>query len=121
MGKVDIGPHGDFPEGKGVKRDVNGIEVAVFNIDGEYFAIQNSCPHKNLPLHLAGHEVARSHQLDEDHEKELLGSVNNCGPSVNCPWHHLEWDLKDGSNRITGSQIPTFDVDEEDGRLYIEI
>lgn len=121
MEKISIGEPSEIPEGEGVKRTVKGIDIAVFNLDGEYYAIQNRCAHKNLPLHLAGREVARSHELDEDYEKETMGDLDPCAPSVSCPWHQLEWNLESGENVVTDSHIATFDVEENDGTLYVRI
>jgi len=36
--------------GQGRLVHVHGQEVAVFNCDGEFFALDNSCPHKGCPL-----------------------------------------------------------------------
>ena len=53
---------------------MEGLTVAVFNVDGTYYAIDNTCPHSGAPLH----------------EGEV------CGLKVTCPWHAAEFDLKTG-------------------------
>lgn len=40
--------------------DVQGKRIAIFNVDGEFFAIDNTCTHRGGPLAegaIAGHEV----------------------------------------------------------------
>ena len=31
---------------------IEGEEIALFNIDGEFFAISNACPHQEAPLEM---------------------------------------------------------------------
>lgn len=40
----------DVSEGKSFATEVEGIEVAVVNIGGEYFAIEDECSHASIPL-----------------------------------------------------------------------
>lgn len=64
----------DIEEGKGISVDVEGKKLAVFNIEGEYFAIDDECSH-------AGGSLSE-------------GEVN--GHTVRCPLHGAEFDLKTG-------------------------
>ena len=41
---------GDIPEGQGNAFPVNGRMVAIFNQGGEYFAIDDFCPHMGASL-----------------------------------------------------------------------
>ena len=50
--------------------DVKGKEIALFNVDGEFFALDNTCTHRGGPL--AEGEVA--------------------GHKVTCPWHGATFD-----------------------------
>lgn len=66
---------GDIPEGEGRAFPVNGKLIAVFLRDGEYFAINDSCPHMGASLasgYLEGHDVL-------------------------CPWHAWKFCIKDGT------------------------
>ncbi|WP_010586035.1 Rieske (2Fe-2S) protein [Schlesneria paludicola] len=65
---------GDIPEGEGRAFPLNGTLVAVFLRDGNYFAINDSCPHMGASLasgYLEGHDVL-------------------------CPWHAWKFCIKDG-------------------------
>ena len=53
---------------------VKGKEIALFNVDGAYFALANACTHEEGPL--AEGEV-------EGHE-------------VTCPWHGAKFDIRTG-------------------------
>ena len=66
---------GDIPEGEGRAFDVRGRLVAVFHFDGEYWAINDSCPHMGASL--------------------ATGYVEN--HAVTCPWHAWRFCIKDGT------------------------
>jgi nitrite reductase/ring-hydroxylating ferredoxin subunit len=65
----------DLPPGKAAAFDVEGLRVAVFNVDGSYYAIDDTCTHEGGPL--------------------CEGEVN--GLKVTCPWHSADFDLKSGA------------------------
>jgi nitrite reductase (NADH) small subunit len=54
--------------------EVNGKQIALFNVEGQFFAIDNTCSHKGGPLA----------------EGEVSGHV------VTCPWHQGRFDLRTG-------------------------
>ena len=66
---------GAIPKGEGRTFTVDGRVVGVFLIDGEYFAINDLCPHM-------GASLARGHV--EDH-------------AVTCPWHAWRYSVRDGT------------------------
>lgn len=47
---VTVASTNDIPPGEMMIVDVNGQEVAIANVDGEYCAFANSCTHKGGPL-----------------------------------------------------------------------
>jgi len=52
----------------------NGKEIALFNIDGEFFALDNACTHDDGPL--------------------AEGEIS--GPEVVCPFHGARFDIRTG-------------------------
>jgi nitrite reductase/ring-hydroxylating ferredoxin subunit len=122
MSKHDIGHIGEFPEGKGTRINVRGIQIAVFNIEGELYAIQDNCTHKNLPLSLAGKERYRSKNIEtENGDSQLLGNVDGEKLTVHCPWHRLEWELDTGYCPVRNEHIPTYQIEIEEEQVYVEI
>lgn len=119
MTRHHIGTKDDFPEEKGTKVEVDNIEIAVFNIEGDLYGIQNLCPHKNLPLHVIGEERPVSPSVTDS--SGTKGRVNDEELSINCPWHYLEWDLETGHNPVKNMRIPTYDVIVEDDDVYVEL
>ena len=40
----------DIPPGTGIVARVGGRDVALFNVEGTFFAIDNACPHAGAPI-----------------------------------------------------------------------
>lgn len=119
-----VGDVSEFEEGKGKRVVVGTIPIAIFNIDGTFYGIVDNCPHKNLPLHPAGHDRYVSPELEERGiEFDPKGFVDREKCSVRCPWHQWEWDLQTGENHRpkTDDRVPTFDVTVTDGKVQVEI
>lgn len=74
-GFVKVGTTGDFAPGQGKMVEVSGKKIALFNVDGTYYAIDDTCTHRGGPLS----------------EGELSGS------EVTCPWHGAVFDVKSGN------------------------
>lgn len=66
---------GEIPEGSAAAYQVNGRTVAVFNDGGQYFAIDDVCPHTGGSL--------SSGDLKEG--------------VVTCPWHGWRFRIRDGT------------------------
>ncbi len=65
---------GDLKPGMGMVAEVDGQAIALFNVDGTFYAIDNTCVHRGGPLG----------------EGELEGDV------VTCPWHAWQFNVKTG-------------------------
>ncbi|MFB6361301.1 MAG: Rieske (2Fe-2S) protein [Halobacteriales archaeon] len=107
----------EIPDGRGIGVEIDGIEIAVFNAGGEYFAISNRCAHQSAPLCKAGER-----KINAEHTwTETRGGVNVEAKTVSCPWHLWTWDLETGQNEASGSRIATFECRVEDGDVLVRI
>jgi len=64
----------EIPPGIGRTVEVQGVWIALFNVDGSFYAVDNTCPHAGGPLgegHLDGHVVE-------------------------CPWHGWRYNVQTG-------------------------
>lgn len=77
MGKfVKVATQAELKDLRGGKLvEANGQTIALFVVDGKYYAIENSCTHVGGPLA----------------EGELEGDV------VTCPWHGSRFNVKTGA------------------------
>ena len=72
---IKIAAAKDVPPGQAAAFTVEGQRIALFNVEGTYYAIGDSCTHRGGPL--------------------SEGAVQ--GTKVTCPWHGADFDLKTGA------------------------
>jgi nitrite reductase (NADH) small subunit len=107
----------DIETNRGIAVDVNGIAIAIFNVDGDFYAISNRCSHQNGPMCKAGEEKINA---DKTWTK-TRGGVNPDECTVSCPWHLWEWDLETGKHEASGDRIATFDVEIKAEGIFVRI
>lgn len=73
--RVTVGQVGDLADGESMVVPVHNKAVAIFLIDGQYFAIDDVCPHQGASL--------------------STGWVED--GIVTCPWHYWRFRLSDGA------------------------
>jgi len=71
---VRVAAVSEIPSGQGKTVEVQGKQVAVFNHDGSFYAIDNVCKHRGGPL----------------------GEGELDGKNVICPWHGWMYDVTSG-------------------------
>ena len=72
--------------------------IALFNVDGQFHALDGVCPHQGGPL----------------------GQGELCGTIVTCPWHGWQFDVSNGLNQITPTICqPQFALKVEAGRVLV--
>ncbi len=82
----------EIPPGGRKIVDIAGRAIGVFNVNGEYFALLNRCPHQAGPLcqgRLAGF-------VESDRPGEYRYS--RAGEILRCPWHGWEYDVRTGQS-----------------------
>jgi nitrite reductase/ring-hydroxylating ferredoxin subunit len=92
VAKHVIAPLRDFPNGSRKLVDVRGRAIAVFNVNGEFFALANRCPHQGGSL-IQGQQVG----LIEASEPGCY-RYSRRGEIIRCPWHGWEFDLRTGKS-----------------------
>jgi nitrite reductase/ring-hydroxylating ferredoxin subunit len=82
----------EIPPGGRKIVEVAGHAVGIFNIDGEFFALRNRCPHQSGPLcegKLWGIlEASRPGEFEYVPSREILA----------CPWHGWEFHIRTGQS-----------------------
>jgi len=85
----------DFPSGSCRSVDLReGRELALYNVNGEFYATENFCPHKGAPL-----------------AEGIL-----CGHVIECDWHGWQFDVRSGECLTVTEKLQTYEVVIE-GRL----
>src|SRR5262244_2001545 len=100
MARVAVGKVSDVPAGEGRVVDAVGRTLALFNVDGEIYALDNACSHRGGPL----------------------GEGDLHGPMVICPWHGWRWDVRTGGNANNPAvKVPCFPGTVEAGEIFVEL
>ena len=117
--RFEICPTDELPPGERTLVQLGNIPVGVFNIDGEYYAVSNHCPHRGGPLCEGDALPAVVAEWKEPGERTEHRVGDD--PSIMCPWHGWEFDLESGDHLGDDTiTVPTFDVVVEDGELYVD-
>lgn len=106
----------DFPPGTHRIVEVEGRSIGIYNIDGEYYAIHNYCPH-------FGAELCKGPVCGTNVESGVHEFIfGKRGEIVRCPWHGWEFDIKTGKS-LFNDKVRTrkYEVDVTDGRIGIVI
>jgi nitrite reductase/ring-hydroxylating ferredoxin subunit len=91
----------ELPPGERVIVEVDGLSVGVFNLDGEFYALNNTCPHQLANLcegRITGYVTS-----DEVGEYEWTRD----GQIIQCPWHHWEFDITTGESVFNPHEVRT--------------
>lgn len=99
----------NFPPGERRIVTANKRSIGVFNVDGDYYAIRNKCPHQGGPLCLGSVRGTMLPSKPQEYRYGREGSV------VNCPWHGWEFDIKTGESifRRQAARVGTYEVSVE--------
>ncbi len=100
-GFVKVAKAGDVSPGKGMMVEVNGKKIALFNVAGSFYAIDDTCTHRGGPL---------SQGLLEEKQ-------------VRCPWHGGLFDVTSGE--VVGPPAPSavtrYNVRVEGADIEVEV
>ena len=93
-----ICPTSELLPGESRVAEVDGVQVALFNYDGDYYAIEDVCTHDG---------------------GELTGGTLD-GPIIECPRHGARFDIRTGAPLCPPAYERTakFPVKVEDGVVY---
>lgn len=93
MAKYIIANVNDLAPGERMVVELDGRSVGVFNVEGEFFALLNQCPHAGAPLCGFGTLFGRSEAPGPD------GPISyERSRSIRCPWHQWEFDVRTGES-----------------------
>ncbi len=81
---------GEIAPGRSKLVTVKGREIAVFNVDGDYFAFFNRCPHAGASL--CHGTIVRPADITEPGTYRLAADRL----MLRCPWHGWQFDLRTG-------------------------
>ena len=99
MAKHIIGTVDEIPPGERKLVTIEGREIGVFNVHGEFHALRNRCPHQGGALckgRVSGFVTAK---VPGEYEYTRKGEI------LRCPWHGWEYDIKTGQSWVDPSSV----------------
>lgn len=78
---------------------VDGKEIALFNVGGTFYALDNECPHRGGPLG--------------------EGDLEDC--IVTCPWHAWQYDVRTGESITDDLKVARYDVKVEGDDVLVAV
>ncbi|MFB6171043.1 MAG: Rieske (2Fe-2S) protein [Haloarculaceae archaeon] len=121
MSEHRVAPADELDDGEHLVVELEGREIGVFRIEGDYLAYTNWCAHQGGPVcegDLAGTTEAR---LDPDSRRYEMEWVKE-SRVLRCPWHAWEFDALTGaclhSERY---RLVEHDARVEDGEIVVSL
>ena len=97
---IRIASVSDVPPGSGREYVAGGRVIALYHVDGRFYALDGVCPHAGGPL---GQGV-------------VSGSI------VTCPWHGWQFDVTTGRHCLNSRlQQASFAVSVEGDDVFVEL
>jgi 3-phenylpropionate/trans-cinnamate dioxygenase ferredoxin subunit len=98
---VKVAGRNELPPGGKKLAEVDGRAIALFNVDGTYYAIDDVCTHDGGPL--------------------AEGDLEGC--EIRCPRHGARFDVRSGKALCLPAFEPvtTHRVEERDDGLYVAL
>src|SRR5215204_2561138 len=118
MAEFVVGPVTEFPPGTHRVLKLGRVEVGVFNVNGEFHALPNVCPHQFGPLcagTVNGTMVCNA-------KTEWKHAWLHSGEILTCPWHGIEFNLTTGVSLASPKlRVRRYPVTVEDGQVKITL
>ncbi len=79
--------------------EIAGRPIALFNLNGEFFAIGDKCPHE------AGSLCKGKLGSFADSDEPGKYRLTHLGEVIKCPWHGWEFDIRTGQSYCDPQQV----------------
>src|SRR3989338_11380203 len=97
---VAVAKANDLKPGENKAIEFNGREIALFNVDEKFYAIDNTCAHRGGPL----------------------GDGICDGNIVTCPWHGWKYDVTTGISPVNAQvKVASYEVKVEGDEVKIKL
>lgn len=113
MARHVVAKTSEIPSGGNKVVTVDGREIVVFHVNGQFFALLNRCPHEGAPLAKAAC-VAHLESDEPGHFKR-----SRVGEMLRCAWHGWEFDMRTGQSYFDPqrTRLRTYPVEIQAGNV----
>jgi nitrite reductase/ring-hydroxylating ferredoxin subunit len=121
MSEHVIAEEDELSNGERILVQIEGREIGIFNINNNFYAFLNWCPHQSGPCCEGSLTGTKTAEWDDDSLETSLKYIKE-GEILNCPWHGWEYDIITGQclsdKNVT---LPSFPVRVKDGKIILEL
>jgi nitrite reductase (NADH) small subunit len=114
--RVDVGEEDSFEHGVPRIFTIGNREIGVVRWGEHFYAVRNHCPDQGGPLCAGTIRLPLAAGPADEH---VYLSIEEGRPVIACPWHHYEFDLRNGHEVRGGRRAITYQVDVTAGRVYV--
>jgi 3-phenylpropionate/trans-cinnamate dioxygenase ferredoxin subunit len=100
---VEVGRLEDVPPGHAARVEIGDVPVAIFNVDGEFFCVDDTCTHAEASLSDGDLDISRC--------------------AIECPLHGSAFDLRTGDPLSLPAVEPVHvhHIDTSDGVIRVAL
>jgi 3-phenylpropionate/trans-cinnamate dioxygenase ferredoxin subunit len=111
-----VAPVAEIPPGARHVVEAAGKRIVVFNLDGDFFALLDRCPHQGGAL--SGGIQCGLTLSDEPGRYHF----SRAGEFIRCPWHQWEFDIRTGKSWFDPrrTKVRPFPAGVEQGAALVE-
>jgi nitrite reductase (NADH) small subunit len=121
MPDINIGAITEFSDPGRKIIGFDRFEVAVFKLDGEFFAYLNQCPHMGGPA-CQGRMLAKVEEVIAEDKTSKGMAFSKTRMHVVCPWHGFEFDIRTGQHPGNPrARLRKMDVRVSDGDVLLTV
>jgi len=101
MSFVPVAQTDEIPEGRGLRVRVDEIDIGLYRVDGQIFAMEDNCPHAGFPL--------------------SKGQLEGC--VIVCEAHGWPFDVRTGFDpeNADGFPVPCFAVSVRGATVHVDV
>src|SRR6202047_238499 len=89
----------EIPPGGNKVVAVDGRDIVVFHVNGEFFALLNRCPHEGAPLDKAACVARLTSPEPGVYQRSRVGEL------LRCAWHGWEFDMRTGQSWVDSARV----------------
>jgi nitrite reductase/ring-hydroxylating ferredoxin subunit len=101
MARHVVAAVGEIAEGERKLVTIEGREIGIFNVNGEFFALLNRCPHAGAQL-CRGFVVGFAEAVEPGKYR-----LSRQGEFLRCPWHGWEFEIRTGQSWFDPKKVRT--------------
>lgn len=121
MREFNLGPVLAFSDPGRKVVEIDGVEIGVFHVKGQFSAYGNVCPHMGGPV-CQGKILPRVEE-DMAADRKSLGFVfSKTQTNIVCPWHGYEFDIRTGRHQGNPRlRLRSLDVRVAGGEVFVMV